>query len=62
MAYQKENIGLIEVMGLAVLPSRLNKELAKLEDELVNNIDPASDPLTENMQTGLSKSKKNIQI
>lgn len=44
---KKENIGLIEVMGLAVLPSRLNKELAKLEDELVNNIDPASDPLTE---------------
>ena len=44
---KKENIGLIEVMGLAVLPSRLNKELAKLEDELVNNIDPASDSLTE---------------
>lgn len=44
---KKENIGLIEVMGLAVLPSRLNKELSKLEEELVNHIDPASDPLTE---------------
>ena len=28
---KKENIGLIEVMGLAVLPSRLKKELADLE-------------------------------
>lgn len=44
---KKENIGLIEVMGLAVLPSRLNKELRKLEEELVNHIDPSSDPLTE---------------
>ncbi len=33
---KKENIGLIEVMGLAVLPSRLKKELAMLEDALVN--------------------------
>lgn len=28
---KKENIGLIEVMGLAVLPARLNKEIADLE-------------------------------
>ncbi len=33
---KKENIGLIEVMGLAVLPSRLKKELAILEEALVN--------------------------
>ncbi len=33
---KKENIGLIEVMGLAVLPSRLKKELALLEETLVN--------------------------
>ncbi len=33
---KKENIGLIEVMGLAVLPSRLKKELAMLEEALVN--------------------------
>jgi len=33
---KKENIGLIEVMGLAVLPSRLKKELAVLEEALVN--------------------------
>ena len=33
---KKENIGLIEVMGLAVLPSRLKNELALLEESLVN--------------------------
>ena len=32
---KKENIGLIEVMGLAVLPSRLKQELAQLEDAIV---------------------------
>ena len=32
---KKENIGLIEVMGLAVLPSRLKKELTDLADALV---------------------------
>lgn len=32
---KKENIGLIEVMGLAVLPSRLKAELAELADALV---------------------------
>ena len=34
---KKENIGLIEVMGLAVLPSRLKAELAALAAALVNN-------------------------
>ena len=32
---KKENIGLIEVMGLAVLPARLKKEMALLGAELV---------------------------
>ncbi len=36
---KKENIGLIEVMGLAVLPSRLKTELAILEESLVNGED-----------------------
>ncbi len=40
---KKENIGLIEVMGLAVLPSRLKKELADLADAIVNKKDLASD-------------------
>ena len=33
---KKENIGLIEVMGLAVLPSRLKGEMAQLADVIVN--------------------------
>ena len=33
---KKENIGLIEVMGLAVLPSRLKKELYDLADAIVS--------------------------
>lgn len=32
---KKENIGLIEVMGLAVLPSRLKGEMEKLAQVLV---------------------------
>jgi UDPglucose--hexose-1-phosphate uridylyltransferase len=34
---KKENIGLIEVMGLAVLPARLNKELKLIEEILCGN-------------------------
>ena len=34
---KKENIGLIEVMGLAVLPARLKEELAVLAEAIVNN-------------------------
>ena len=33
---KKENIGLIEVMGLAVLPSRLKKELCELKTAILN--------------------------
>ena len=33
---KKENIGLIEVMGLAVLPARLKKELSDLEDAILS--------------------------
>ena len=36
---KKENIGLIEVMGLAVLPARLKKEMAELEQEILNHED-----------------------
>ena len=40
---KKENIGLIEVMGLAVLPARLRGELARLGEVLVSGGDPAAD-------------------
>ena len=40
---KKENIGLIEVMGLAVLPSRLKEEIGVLRDAIVNGTDIAAD-------------------
>ena len=43
---KKENIGLIEVMGLAVLPARLKTELAAVADKLVSGEDLTADPLT----------------
>ena len=44
---KKENIGLIEVMGLAVLPSRLKGELAALADALVEGRDIRADEALE---------------
>lgn len=43
---KKENIGLIEVMGLAVLPARLKAELAAVADKLVSGEDLRDDLLT----------------
>ena len=44
---KKENIGLIEVMGLAVLPARLKAELAAVAEKLASGEDLRADPLTE---------------
>ena len=43
---KKENIGLIEVMGLAVLPARLKTELAAVAEKLARGEDLRADPLT----------------
>ena len=40
---KKENIGLIEVMGLAVLPARLKDELAKVKDYFIAGKEDISD-------------------
>ena len=40
---KKENIGLIEVMGLAVLPARLKTEMALLKDAMLNGKDIRAD-------------------
>ena len=40
---KKENIGLIEVMGLAILPGRLKTEFKELTDALIHNKDISSD-------------------
>lgn len=44
---KKENIGLIEVMGLAVLPPRLKPELTRVRELLLSGGDLRADPLTE---------------
>ena len=43
---KKENIGLIEVMGLAVLPARLKDEMAAVEEGLLNGSDLSENPKT----------------
>ena len=43
---KKENIGLIEVMGLAVLPARLKEELAAVAEALVSGADLRASDLT----------------
>ena len=44
---KKENIGLIEVMGLAVLPSRLKGELTQLAEAIVSGEDISRNPVLE---------------
>ncbi|SEW33906.1 UTP-hexose-1-phosphate uridylyltransferase [Ruminococcaceae bacterium KH2T8] len=39
---KKENIGLIEVMGLAILPARLKGEISELTDAILNGSDISS--------------------
>lgn len=44
---KKENIGLIEVMGLAVLPARLQSELEQLAEYIISGKDIRSNPVLE---------------
>ncbi len=44
---KKENIGLIEVMGLAVLPARLKSELAALREAILEGADLRADEMLE---------------
>ena len=55
---KKENIGLIEVMGLAVLPSRLKKELADLAVAMVDGRDIAADETLEKHAAWAEELKK----
>ena len=63
---KKENIGLSEVMGLAVLPSRLKKELSDLAEAIVAGKDIAADavlgkhaPWVEEIKTRETFTKEN---
>ena len=44
---KKENIGLIEVMGLAVLPARLKDEIAALEEAIISGVNLREDDVLE---------------
>ena len=44
---KKENIGLIEVMGLAVLPARLKDEMAALQEAILSGADLRADETLE---------------
>lgn len=44
---KKENIGLIEVMGLAILPARLKEEMELLGKYILEGKDPRSNPMLE---------------
>ena len=63
---KKENIGLIEVMGLAVLPARLKTELAALEEAILCGADITTDgvlgkhaPWVEELKTKYTFTKEN---
>ncbi|MBE6933457.1 MAG: UDP-glucose--hexose-1-phosphate uridylyltransferase [Ruminococcaceae bacterium] len=55
---KKENIGLIEVMGLAVLPSRLKGELTALADAIVKGRDVREDAALEKHADWVAEMKK----
>ena len=55
---KKENIGLIEVMGLAVLPSRLKNELTALAEKAVSGDDLRADPVLEKHADWMEELKK----
>lgn len=56
---KKENIGLIEVMGLAVLPSRLKEELELLAEYLVQKKDIAGSEILSKHAEWAEKLKRN---
>ena len=55
---KKENIGLTEVMGLAVLPSRLKKELTDLSQAIVDGKDIQKDPVLSKHAAWVEELKK----
>jgi len=59
---KKENIGLIEVMGLAVLPARLKEELVAVADALVTGADLRSNELTQKHADWAESFRNNYQF
>ena len=59
---KKENIGLIEVMGLAVLPARLSREMALLGEALVEGKDLAGDETLAKHSAWVNRFRGNYQF
>ena len=59
---KKENIGLIEVMGLAVLPSRLKTEMALLKDAILKGEDITANETIAKHSQWVEEVKKNNVI
>ena len=59
---KKENIGLIEVMGLAVLPARLKTELAALGEAILAGADIAADPVLAKHADWVASFRGNYEI
>ncbi len=57
---KKENIGLIEVMGLAVLPARLKDELALIQDVLAGNTTVEEHPELEKHAVWIEELKEQL--
>lgn len=58
---KKENIGLIEVMGLAVLPARLKDEMAQLKEAMLSGADIRSDEVLEKHADWADEFKKKYE-
>lgn len=56
---KKENIGLIEVMGLAVLPARLKGEMASLKEAMLSGKDLRADEILEKHADWVDSFRKN---
>lgn len=54
---KKENIGLIEVMGLAVLPARLKEDMSAMKDALLGDGDFSKNPILQQHADWLEKVK-----
>lgn len=59
---KKENIGLIEVMGLAVLPARLKAEMSALEEAVLEGRDLRADEALEKHADWADEWKPNYEI
>ena len=59
---KKENIGLIEVMGLAVLPARLKGEIADMKEAILGGVDFATVESIEKHKEWFSKFKDNYSF